>query len=61
MKRNYVHSLKYCMLLNFGRNIVNKFHAIITHIYDYHIKFEVSLHFWRIWPTVRRCCCCFIT
>ena len=29
------------------------FHAIITHIYDNNIKFEVSLHFWRIWPTVR--------
>ena len=28
------------------------FHSIITHIY--HIKFEVSLHFRRIWPTVRR-------
>ena len=40
------------MLLNFGRNIVNKFHAIITHIYDNHIKFEVSLDFWQIWPTV---------
>ena len=26
---------------------------IITHIYDKHIKFEVSLHFWQIWPTVR--------
>ena len=26
------------------------FHSIITHIY--HIKFEVSLHFRRIWPTV---------
>ena len=45
-------SLKFCMLLNFGRNIVNKFHAIITHIYDNPIKFEVSLDFWRIWPTV---------
>ena len=32
--------------------IVNKFHAIITHIYDNHIKFEVSLDFWQIWPTV---------
>ena len=30
------------------------FNAIIIHIYDNHIKFEVSLHFWRIWPTVRR-------
>ena len=30
------------------------FHAIITHIYDNHIMFEVSLHFWWIWPTVRR-------
>ena len=26
---------------------------IITHIYDKHMKFEVSLHFWQIWPTVR--------
>ena len=25
---------------------------IITHIHDNHIKFEVSLHFWQIWPTV---------
>ena len=24
--------------------------------YDNHIKFEVSLHFWRIWPTVRLSC-----
>ena len=30
------------------------FHALITHINDNHIKFEVTLHFWRIWPTVRR-------
>ena len=57
----------YCiwLLLNFGRNIVKKkldslthkllpFHYIITHIYENHIKFEVSLHFWRIWPSVRR-------
>ena len=29
------------------------FHAIITNIYDNHIKFEVSLHSWRIWPTVQ--------
>ena len=48
------------LLLNFGSNIFSLthklllFHAIITHIYDYHIKFEVSLHFWRIWPTVWR-------
>ena len=27
---------------------------IITHIYENHIKFEVSLHFWQIWPTVGR-------
>ena len=26
----------------------------INHIIDNHIKFEVSLHFWRIWPTVRQ-------
>ena len=26
----------------------------INHINDNHIKFEVSLHFWQIWPTVRR-------
>ena len=26
----------------------------INHINDNHIKFEVSLHFWGIWPTVRR-------
>ena len=25
----------------------------INHIIDKHIKFEVSLHFWGIWPTVR--------
>ena len=25
----------------------------INYINDNHIKFEVSLHFWRIWPTVR--------
>ena len=25
---------------------------LISHIYDNHIKFEVSLHFWWIWPTV---------
>ena len=24
----------------------------ITQIYDNHIKLEVSLHFWAIWPTV---------
>ena len=23
-------------------------------MYENHIKFEVSLHFWLIWPTVRR-------
>jgi hypothetical protein len=33
------------------------FHAIITHIYDNHIKFEVNLHFWQIWPTVRSVLC----
>ena len=53
------------LLLNFGRNIVKKkldslthklqlYHSIITHIYDNHIIFEVSLHFWRIWPSVCR-------
>ena len=26
----------------------------INHITDNHIKFEVSLHFLGIWPTVRR-------
>ena len=26
----------------------------INHINDNHIKFEVSLHFGGIWPTVRR-------
>ena len=26
----------------------------ITYIHDNHIKFEVSLHFGQIWPTVRR-------
>ena len=25
----------------------------INHSIDNHIKFEVSLHFWGIWPTVR--------
>ena len=30
------------------------FHTIIGHVYVNHIKFEVSLYFWRIWPTVRR-------
>ena len=30
------------------------FHAIITPIYDNHINFEVSSHFWEIWPTVCR-------
>ena len=25
----------------------------INHINDNHIKFEVSLHFWGIWTTVR--------
>ena len=36
--------------------LINKlllFNTVITHIYDNHIKFEVSLHFWRIWPTLR--------
>ena len=28
----------------------------INHIHDNHIKFEVSLNFWQIWPTVRRRC-----
>ena len=27
---------------------------LICHIYDNYIKFEVSLHFWWIWPTVWR-------
>ena len=26
----------------------------INHINDNHIEFEVSLHFWGIWPTVRQ-------
>ena len=30
------------------------FHAIKPLIYNNLIKFEVSLHFWRIWPTVSR-------
>ena len=34
------------------------FHSIITYIYENHIKFEVSLHFWRIWPSVRRAANC---
>jgi hypothetical protein len=25
----------------------------INHINENHIKFEVSLHFWGIWPSVR--------
>ena len=29
-------------------------HAIITHIYDNHVKFEVSQHFWRKEPSVQR-------
>ena len=28
--------------------------CVNKHDYDIHIKFEVSLHFWPIWPTVRR-------
>ena len=28
--------------------------CIDKHGYDIHIKFEVSLHFWAIWPTVCR-------
>ena len=36
------------------------FHSIKNHIYENPIKFEVSLHFWRIWPSVWRlngnCC-----
>ena len=36
---------------NFHQICVNK------HRHDNHIKFEVSLHFWPIWPTVRRCRC----
>ena len=27
--------------------------CVIKHWYDIHIKFEVSLHFWPTWPTVR--------
>ena len=27
----------------------------INHINENHIKFEVSLHFWAIWPTVWHC------
>ena len=27
--------------------------CVNKHGYDIHIKFEVSLHFWPIWPTVR--------
>ena len=34
--------------------ITNIVGIIITHIHDNHIKFEVSLHFWQIWPTVWR-------
>ena len=26
---------------------------MFSHTYENHIKFEVSLHFWQIWPTVR--------
>ena len=37
--------------------VQNKFQQVskteINHINDNHIKFEVSLHFWGIWPTVR--------
>ena len=36
------------------QNKLRLFHSIITHIYDNHIQFEVSLHFWWIWPSVRR-------
>ena len=55
------------MLHNFRRNIFNEkqldglthklllFNSIIGHIYDNHIKFEVSLHVWEIWPTVWQC------
>ena len=32
----------------------NKNKNKINHINDNHIKFEVSLHFLGIWPTVRR-------
>ena len=28
--------------------------CVNKHGYDIHIEFEVSLHFWPIWPTVRR-------
>ena len=39
-------------------NVQNKFQQTnknkINHINDNHIKFEVSLHFLGIWPTVRR-------
>ena len=40
--------------------LTSPLHSIITHIYENHFKFEVSLHFWRIWPSVWRlngnCC-----
>ena len=29
------------------------FYAIMSQLYDNQIKFEVTLHFWLIWPTVR--------
>ena len=35
---------------NFQQAIKTK----INHINENHIKIEVSLHFWGIWPTVRR-------
>ena len=43
------------LILRFA-NVQNKFQQTnktkINHINDNHIKFEVSLHFWWIWPTV---------
>ena len=45
MNRNQSEILTHKLLL---------FHAIITHIYDNHINFEVSLHFRWIWPNVWR-------
>ena len=40
-------------------NVQNKFQQTnktkINHINDNHIMFEVSLHFWRFWPTVCHC------
>ena len=43
------------LILRFA-NVQNKIQqtnkAEINHIIENHIKFEVSLHFWGIWPTV---------